>query len=133
MKEKISAEERNPMKEKFTRDIFQEIADNRIQPGEAQREIPPAAKNGRCFEKCSRPFPYDEVSFRQEVPFQERQEAFKRELAALRERYGGLSSGAGGGEGSCRAYPFPFPISGEGGDFHTDEQGGCPLGRSDAA
>ncbi len=87
MKEKISAEERNPMKEKFTRDIFQEIADNRIQPGEAQREIPPAAKNGRCFEKCSRPFPYDEVSFRQEVPFQERQEAFKRELAALRERY----------------------------------------------
>ena len=69
MKEKISAEERNPMKEKFTRDIFQEIADNRIQPGEAQREIPPAAKNGRCFEKCSRPFPYDEVSFRQEVPF----------------------------------------------------------------
>ena len=87
MKEKISAEERNPMKEKFTRDIFQEIADNRIQPGEAQREIPPAAKNGRCFEKCSRPFPYDEVSFRQEVPFRERQEAFKRELAALRERY----------------------------------------------
>lgn len=87
MKEKTSMEERNPMKEKFTRDIFQEIAGNRIQPGEAQREIPPAAKNGRSFEKCGRPFPYDEVSFRQEIPFRERQEAFKRELAALRERY----------------------------------------------
>ena len=66
-------------------DIFQEIADNRIQA--AQSEVPPAERHGRSFEKCGTPFPYGEVCFRQALSFEERREAFKRELAALRERY----------------------------------------------
>lgn len=66
-------------------DIFQEIADNRIQA--AQSEIPPVERHGRSFEKCGTPFPYGEVCFRQALSFEERREAFKRELAALRERY----------------------------------------------
>ncbi len=69
------------------KDIFQDIADNRIQVTEAHSEIPPVKKNDRVFAESRIPFPYGQVSFRQDIPFEERRKAFRRELEALRERY----------------------------------------------
>lgn len=69
------------------KDIFQDIAHNRIQVTEKHCEIPPREKNNRLFEKSDIPFPRGEVYFRQEVSYEERLKAFEKELAALRERY----------------------------------------------
>jgi len=69
------------------KDIFQDIADNRIQVTEKHSEIPPVEKGCRLFEKSKIPFPYGEVYFRQETPFEERLQDFRRELAVLREKY----------------------------------------------
>ena len=62
------------------RDVFQDIADNRIQVTEKHCEIPPVDKNDRLFEKSDKPFPYKEVYFRQEVSYEERLSAFEKEL-----------------------------------------------------
>lgn len=69
------------------KDIFQDIADNRIHVTEKHCEIPPVEKNGRLFEKSDRPFPRKAVCFRQEIPHEERLKAFEKELAAMREKY----------------------------------------------
>lgn len=69
------------------KDVFQDIADNRIQVTEEQQEIAPRSKNGRLFQKSDRPFPYGEVYFGQEVSFETRKKEFRSELAALREKY----------------------------------------------
>ncbi len=69
------------------RDVFQDIADNRIQVTEKHCEIPPVDKNDRLFEKSDKPFPYKEVYFRQEVSYEERLSAFEKELETLREKY----------------------------------------------
>ncbi len=69
------------------KDIFQDIADNRIQVTEKHCEIPPREKKERLFEKSDTPFPYGEVYFRQEVSYEERLKTFEKELEALRERY----------------------------------------------
>ncbi len=69
------------------KDIFQDIADNRIQVTEKHCEIPPREKKDRLFEKSDIPFPYEEVYFRQEVSYKERLKDFEKELEALRERY----------------------------------------------
>lgn len=69
------------------KDVFQDIADNRIQVTEEQREIAPVKKHDRLFEKSDTAFPYGEVWFRQDDSFEERRQEFHRELAALREKY----------------------------------------------
>ena len=69
------------------KDVFQEIADNRVQVTEEQHEIAPRLKNDRLFQKSDTPFPYEEVYFGQEISFETRKKEFYRELAELREKY----------------------------------------------